>query len=170
MRMTLNVKGKNKPCGIYNWPSYMEVIWQRNAVTVFTHVGSPVDCTAIPLVKGIDVCTSWEQEPHHLTVKEKNNSIQEICRISYFSCLSDHSLWKITSPLYRNVFNTLILHERQCTVEDLSFLLTQLCPYLCICFVLLEYCCISKWPSVHLLCTWFAYLMTHFHIEWLICI
>lgn len=43
-----------------------------------THVGCPVDCTAVPLVKGIDVCSSGEQEPHHLTVAtEKNRAIRK---------------------------------------------------------------------------------------------
>lgn len=32
----------------------------------FTHVGCPVDCTAILLVKSINVGSPGEQEPHHL--------------------------------------------------------------------------------------------------------
>lgn len=46
--------------------------------SLLTHVGSPVDGTAVPLVAGIDVCTSGEQQPHHLTTRDSQQNSLEL--------------------------------------------------------------------------------------------
>lgn len=58
------------------------IMWCKNPCGWFiTHVGCPVDCTTVPLIKGIDVCSSGEQEPHHLTAAtEKNKQIGNMSR------------------------------------------------------------------------------------------